>query len=479
MATTSRFVELCWQPFGKIGDSLNQELWRGDPVTIPSRNRRDFFRFSSSLLAGGMVPYYFHGQQACGQTPTDRPLIAAIGVGGQGTGIARQAARFGDVVAVCDVDRNHAERAQADENLGKGKAETYVDYREVLDRKDVEAVTIGTPDHWHTKISIDAMRAGKDVYCEKPLSLTIDEGKKLCQVAKETGRVFQVGTQQRSQTDQFLKAIAMVRDGRIGNIKRITVAIGGCGGGGPFQPSEVPAHFDYQRWLGQAPQADYFPQRCHFNFRWFYDYSGGQITDWGVHHVDIAQWAMGMEHSGPVSIRGTGRFPRQEANAYEVAMQFRVECQFAGGMELIMRHDTDNGILLEGDAGRIFVNRGKLTGKPVEMLADNPLPEDAIKNVYKGKQPGDHMRNFFECIQDREDPISDIYSQHRAVSTCHLANISLRLGLKHDAIVERHDNDEFTIQGRELAWDAEQEQVIDDEEANAMQKRAPRAGYEI
>ena len=448
-------------------------------MSAHQHNRREFLR-RSALFAGSAAIAYPGARNVVAQTErNDRPLIGAIGVGGQGSGIARSAARFGDCVAICDVDTKHAERANADSNLGKGKADLYGDYRELLDRNDVEAVTIGTPDHWHTKIAIDAMQAGKDVYCEKPLTLTIDEGKLLCKVAKETGRVFQVGTQQRSQTDQFVKAIAIIRDGRIGKVQKIQAAIGSCGGGGPFQPQPVPDHLNYDMWLGQAPEADYFPERCHFNFRWFYAYSGGQMTDWGAHHVDIAHWAMDLEDSGPLSVQGTARFPKQEPNAYQVAMQFRMVYEFPGGMELVVRHDTDNGVLIEGDKGRIFVNRGKLTGQPVEELADNPLPEDAITQVYKGKQPGDHMRNFFECIKDRSDPISDVYSQHRAVSTCHLGTISQRLGLKDGDIIEDHGNGEVTVQGRKITWDPQQEQVVGDDEANAMLSRPQRKGYEI
>ena len=447
--------------------------------TQQNHNRREFIR-RSSLFAGSTAIAYQGAGNAFAQTEkNDRPLMGAIGVGRQGSYISRKAAKFGDYVAICDVDRMHAETANGDPKLGKGKAKLYGDYRQLLDRSDVEAVTIATPDHWHTKIAIDAMKAGKDVYCEKPLTLTIDEGKLLCKVAKETGRVFQVGTQQRSQTDQFVKAIAIVRDGRIGKVQKIQAAIGSCGGGGPFQPQPVPEYFNYDMWLGQSPEADYFPQRCHFNFRWFYAYSGGQMTDWGAHHVDIAHWAMDLENSGPISVQGTARFPKQQSNAYQVAMQFHMIYEFPGGMELVVRNDTDNGVLIEGDKGRLFVNRGKLTGKPVEELADNPLPDDAITKVYKDKQPGDHMRNFFECIKDRSDPISDVYSQHRSVSTCHLGTISQRLGLKDGNIIERHDNEEITIQGRKVIWDPENEQVRGDEEANAMLSRPQRKGYEI
>ncbi len=447
-------------------------------VPTARHSRREFFRRSAAGLGVAAVPYWATCSAAAeSEAKNDRPILGAIGVGGQGTSIAERAAKFGDLVAICDVDREHADAANA--KIADGKAKQFGDYRKLLDRNDVEAVTIGTPDHWHTKIAIDAMRAGKDVYCEKPLTLTVDEGKRLCKVAEETKRVFQVGTQQRSQTDQFVNAIALVRDGRIGKVKRVQAAIGGCGGGGPFQPQQVPAHFDYETWLGQAPDAPYFPQRCHFSFRWFYAYSGGQMTDWGAHHVDIAHWAMGMEDSGPVSVTGVGRFPRQEPNAFEVAMQFRIVCRFPGDMELVIRDDTDNGVLIEGDKGRIFVNRGKLTGTPVDQLADHPLPEDAITKVYKGKRPGDHMRNFFDCIKDRGEPISDVHSHHRAVSTCHLANISLRLGLKAGHVIARHPNSEFSVQGRQLTWDPAKQQIVGDDEANRWLSRPQRTGYEI
>src|SRR5262249_35748859 len=187
----------------------------------------------------------------------DRPRLGLIGAGGQGSGDAYDAAHYGDFLAVCDVDHRHAEKAKMDKHIGKEKAEIYEDYRKLLDRNDIDAVVIGTPDHWHTKICIDAMRGGKDVYCEKPLTLTIDEGKKLGQVAKETKRVVQVGTQQRSDHNRvFLLAVAMVRAGRIGKIKKVTAAIGGGPAGGPFPASAPPAALNSDPSLGPAAKGD-------------------------------------------------------------------------------------------------------------------------------------------------------------------------------------------------------------------------------
>ena len=399
----------------------------------------------------------------------DRLVLAGIGLNGQGRHDCRRAKEFGDFAAVCDVDRTHADRANSE--LAGGKAEVYGDYRKVLERKDIDAVIIATPDHWHSKICIEAMQAGKDIYCEKPLTLTIDEGKQICQVAKQTKRVLQVGTQQRSENnDMFLKAAAICRDGRLGKIKKITAAIGGAPAGGPFETSAPPSHLDWDMWQGQTQTTDYIKQRAHAEFRWWYEYSGGKMTDWGAHHVDIAHWVLGADNTGPISVRGTSEHPvpfkdgyPTQTNKYNTATKFTVTCMFAAGTELIITDRTseiDNGVLIEGDKGRIFVNRGKLTGKPVEDLAANALPEDLLARLRKGKPTGNHMRNFIECVKDRGEPISDVFSHHRALTTCHLANIAIRLD-------------------RELKWDPKAEQIVGDDNANAWQSREQRKGFEI
>lgn len=442
-----------------------------------TQTRRTFLQTATTAAAAGVTaPYFFTGTNAVADDQkadekNDRPNIGAIGCGGQGTGIANRARGFGEIVAVCDVDSQRA--GNACQRLSGGKADIYGDYRKVLDRKDIDVVTIGTPDHWHSKIAIEAMQSGKDVYCEKPLTLTIDEGKQICAVAKKTGRVFQVGTQQRSH-GPFAQAVAICREGRLGDIKEIYVAIGGGPKGGPFAKTDAPSHLDWNMWLGQTPVVDYIKERCHYQFRWWYEYSGGKMTDWGAHHVDIAHWALGADETGPVSYEGEATMPVDFKDGYPTAddqyntpTAFRVATKFENGVDLVIAHhikeadsDFNNGVLVVGDKGRIFVNRGKLTGKPVEELKDNPLPEDAITKVYKGKKHGNHMGNFFECIKTREQPISDVFSHHRAMTTCHLANICLRLN-------------------RPLKWDPRAEQMVDDEEANAWQKRQQREGFEI
>ncbi len=358
-------------------------------------------------------------------------------------------------MAVCDVDAEHA--AAARERVGAA-AVVAGDYRDVLGRDDVDVVFIATPDHWHTKIAVEALRAGKDVYCEKPLTLTIDEGKVLCRVVKETGRVFQVGTQQRSEFGGcFLTAVALAQAGRLGKIRNVTVGVGGGPEGGPFETMDPPPHLDWNMWLGQAPKVPYTPERCHLKFRGWYEYAGG-LTDMGAHHIDIATWAIGMLDSGPVSIRSTATLPNIE-NGYNTATAFDVHATYPNGVELRLTQ-TRGGVLLEGDEGRIFVGRGVLDGKPVKDLRDHPLPEDSHLKLCKGKPPGSHVANFFACVRDRSEPISDVYSHHRILTTCHLANISIRLG-------------------RDLEWDPVAEQIVGDDEANGWQKRHQREGFEV
>jgi len=461
-------------------------------------DRRDFLK-STGALAGAMLPYWFTAEshRALGfQSVNERPVLGCIGMGGRGRGVCSNALSFFDCVAVCDVDRNHVGKAQEQvteiqHQKGHSKQpEMYEDYRQLLDRKDIDVVVIATPDHWHTKIAIDAMRAGKDVYCEKPLTLTIHEGKQIIKVLDETKRVFQVGTQQRSEgfanektiQAQFVKAVAMARSGRLGKIIRVTCGVNRGESSGEIPHVAVPQELNWDMWLGQAPLTDYLcgptasdmpsPQtRAHFQFRWWYEYSGGKMTDWGAHHVDIGMWALQMDNSGPISVEGTAIHPvplrhgiPTISNRYNVATEFLVTCKFADGAELLITSEGDNGVLIEGTEGRIFVNRYKLTGAPVETLVSNPLSESLLQELSRGKPPRSgnnaHMENFFHCIQDRGLPISDVYSHHRAMTTCHLANIAIRLG-------------------RKIEWDPATQQIINDPEAATWIAREQRKGYEI
>jgi predicted dehydrogenase len=443
------------------------------------QSRRDFLKTSAATAAAASVPFWFatgSDQAAAFASPNERPVVGCIGTGSQWQGYdGPRALQFFDCVTVCDVDSEHAgkgrELVQKHQQGKEVKIEG--DYRRVLDRKDVDVVTVVTPDHWHTKIVIEAMQAGKDVYCEKPLTLTIDEGKQIIKVLQETKRVFQVGTQQRSEMHlNFLKAVAMVQDGRIGQVKRAICDIGHEPPGGPFKKTTPPANLNWERWLGQAPLVEYIPERCHYQFRWWYEYSGGKLTDWGAHHVDIAQWAIGMDHSGPTTIEPAHfKFPVPFKNGYPTVddcyntpVAFSVRCLFPNGPEiLIVDHSPGgNGVTFEGTKGTFHVGRSResLNGTPVEELKTRPLPEGLITKLYKGKKPGHHMGNFAECVKTREQPVSDVYTHHRAITTCHLANISMRLG-------------------RSITWDPETQQIVGDKEAQKWQSREQRKGYEI
>ena len=285
------------------------------------------------------------------------------------------AGELGDMVACCDVDRQHAERFAG---ALDGKCAIYGDYRKVIERDDVDAVTIGTPDHWHVKIAVEAMEAGLDVYCEKPVSLTIDEGKLICKVVKETGRVLQVGSDQRSDR-RILRGIALARSGRLGKALTARVGLPRYLTGGPFPATEAPAHLDWDRWLGQAPAVPYCPQRCHGLFRMWLEYSGGSLTDWGAHHVDVAMLGLRQENTGPVEIEGQGLLP-DVPNGYNIAVDYTCTLRFEDGSTMIVSDDRDRGVLFEGEDGRFFINRNRLTGLPLEIGQLNNLKTMDLSN---------------------------------------------------------------------------------------------------
>lgn len=349
----------------------------------------------------------------------------------------------GDVVAISDVDRTRAQNARAKHFPG---AQITQDFRKVLECDDVEAVFIATPDHWHAQCALEALSAGKHVYCEKPMTLTIAEGQRLIAAAQASNRTFQVGTQQRSFR-QFQQACELIRNGRLGQLKRVEISVPVNRGGGPFPTRPVPPTLDWDRWLGPAPYVDYCDERFG-SYRLWFDYSGGSMTDWGAHNLDITHWAMNLDHSGPIQISGDAELP-QIPNGYNTPTQFEVELKYANGVVVAVRPSSvDSGILFEGDEGRIYVNRRRLSGKPVEDLASNPLPADAIRlghsrtSVFTSYNLS-HILHFFDCVRTGQTPISDVISQHRSASACHLANIALRLkrSVKWDPVREEFDGD--------------------------------------
>jgi myo-inositol 2-dehydrogenase / D-chiro-inositol 1-dehydrogenase len=430
-------------------------------------NRRTLLATTTAAAAGALLaPFASTSAADSPRSANNRFRIGSIGLKYQGSVIAEKALAHGDLVALCDVDRSILDETNA--RFG-GQAKVYEDYRDLLARDDIDVVTIGTPDHWHAAMLIDACRAGKDVYCEKPLTLTIDEGKQIQRVVQETGRVVQVGSWQRSDRN-FRLACELVRAGRIGRVRRVSVVLGKNKTGGPFTPQPVPSHFNWNLWQGQTPDVPYIPERSHYTFRWWYEYSGGQLTDWGAHHIDIAQWGIGEEHSGPVEIETQSSFPNV-VNGYNVPIDFRAVYRYASGVEMEVLDHGRNGVMFEGEAGRLFVNRGTVAGAPVEELQQRPFGRGdyrlygfdvADRPERTGKLDAiiNHMANFFDCVAARRTPISDVASQHRSVSTCHLGNIAMRLG-------------------RTLKWNPKEEQFVGDSEANTWLRREQRQGFEI
>lgn len=419
------------------------------------------------------------------QSANSRPVFATIGLRNQGWAITSKTIPFAHFAALADVDANVlAASVEKTEKKQEKKPDAYKDYRKILDRKDIDAVMIATPDHWHTKIAVEAMNAGKDVYCEKPLTLTIDEGKLIEKVVRKTGRVFQVGTMQRSESGQrFLQAIALVQAGRIGTVQRVICGIGSMKPSPVIPVAPVPKGLDWDFWLGPAPKVDYraLPElrvgygggvplysNCHYSFREWHEYAGGKLTDWGAHHVDIACWALGATATGPSKVTPLeytlgceykNGYPVVH-DRYNVATEFKLRVDMPGGVELIITSEGDNGILFEGTEGRFFVNRAKIVGKPIEELKTNPLPDGAIEKVYGGPIPKNHSVNFIEAMQSRKQPISDVWSHNRMLEICHLSNIAMRLG-------------------RALSWDPVRREIVGDPEANAFLARASRKGFEI
>lgn len=285
----------------------------------------------------------------------------------------------------------------------------------------------------------------------------------LRKVVQETGQIVQVGSWQRSD-HRFRLAVELVRQGRLGELKTVDIVLGKNKTGGPFQERKPPGALNWNLWQGQTQQVPYLEERCHYTFRWWLEYSGGQMTDWGAHHLDIAQWAI---NSYPTSVESTGNFPNV-TNGFNVPTNFHVRYQYPRGVKMTVSDQGRNGIMLTGTRGRIFVNRGSIEGKPVEDLGKDPLKLQLYQhdNLDRPQRSGkleaiiNHMGNFFDCVHSREQPISDVESQHRSAATCHMANISLKLG-------------------RRLEWDSDSETFVNDQEANAFLSREQRAGFEI
>ena len=421
--------------------------------------RRQFLKTASAAAA--TAPFFLSsGLAASGQKgPNDRITLGFIGTGTQGRGLLHNFLNQPDtqVVAVCDVDttrREHHRKIVDDFYSAKGNKEVkacaeYKEFPELIARQDIDAVVIATPDHWHAYIAIAACNAGKDIYCEKPLSLTIHEARAMVNAVRKNNRVFQTGSMQRSSSE-FRKACELVRNGRLGKIKQVIVDVGP-----PSVPCDLPEEtmepgLNWDLWQGPAPQRPYnsvlSPRGVHTHFpnwRSYREYSGGMMTDWGAHHFDIAQWGLGMDESGPVEI-----IPPEDPKATR-----GVRYLYANGVEMI--HGDSGGVLFIGTEGKILVNRGKFEATPKE-LGEAPLGDKAIRlyNSYS------HTKDFLTCMRSRKKPICDVEIGCRSVTVCHLGNLAY---WNH----------------RRLKWDPVKERFLGDEEANQWLDRPKRGPWKV
>ncbi len=384
--------------------------------------------------------------------PSNRIVMGAIGVGGQGSRNAKGFAGHAAVqmVAVCDVDRKRRENTRR--AIG-GDCVAVNDFREITRRDDIDAVMIGTPDHWHVLPAIDAARHGKDAYIEKPLTLTIEDGVVLRDVFGRYGRILQTGSQQRS-SQHFRSACELVRNGRIGKVHTVRVGIPANSRktGPTWQAQPAPDELDYQLWQGRAPEAPYTKQRCHYSFRFVLDYSGGQVTNWGAHHIDIAQWGLGTDHTGPVEVTGDGEFPT--TGLFTTASRVHFECLYASGTRMIVA-TGGCGTKFEGDDGWLYVDRGGVKTSNPSLLRDRIGPGEI--HLYQSRS---HFGNFLDCVRTRRQPICQVEIGHRTASICHLGNIAMLLD-------------------RKVRWDPEAERFVNDPEADRMIGRPLREPWRL
>jgi len=449
-------------------------------MAMPKRlTRRSFLRCVAAAAGAAAAAPYVVPASCLGAegrpAPSNRITMGCIGLGGRGTVDMQSFLGYEQVqiVALCDVDAGSTRYedawlrglAPAKETVEKhygSKSPSgeykgcagYADFRDLLARQDVDTVCVATPDHWHAGIVVAAAKAGKDVYCEKPLSLTIADGRAMVEAVTRYGRVFQCGSQRRSSA-QCRRSCELVRNGRIGKLQTVRIGLPGghwirSNAKKTFDPEPVPEGFDYDLWLGPAPWAAYTFNRCHWNFRWNLDYSGGQVTDWGAHYIDMAQWGMGTERTGPVEVEGKGTWPERGA-LWNTATAFEFTCTYAGGVKMVVT-SSGGGVRFIGSDGWVDLEGGT---EPAG-LARSVIGPDEIHLYESASQHG----NFVECVVSRKPTAAPVEVAHRSITPSHLGNIAMLLG-------------------RKLRWDPEKETFLDDPQADAMRSRPYRSPWRV
>ena len=438
-------------------------------------------RFLKGMLATAAAPTVIPSSALglAGTTAASERIIMGLigcGIHGAGWNLDRMFENSGQqVVAVCDVDSQHAEKARVKVNahysqkLGRDyKCDLFSDFRDLINRKDIDAVDVVTPDHWHVIPSLMAIKAGKHVICEKPLSLTVSEGRMLADVSKKSGLVFQTASENRS-IDSYIHMCELVHGGYIGELRHIKVLLpkGNSGrGNANFKQQSPPKHLNYEMWQGQAPLAPYCPGRVHNTYRWNLMYSGGVLADWGAHLLDLAQWASGHQHGGPVEVKGNGHFPPKDA-VWNAADTFDLHYRYANGLTMHVWSEVP-GIKFEGSEGWIMFRgwRGPLrAGNP--KILDEKVPAEKrlhrpkliAKRAGPGIAGGEHF-DFTDAVKNGKETYAPAEIGHRTITIAHIGNISMQLG-------------------RKLKWNPEKEQFIGDKEANAMLSRKQRQPWAI
>jgi len=435
--------------------------------------RRYFLKQAAGMSVAALGFPYFVTSSALGKAgtvaPSNRITVGSIGVGGKrpgGQGTADLQGFLGrdnvQVIAVCDVDRVHCGWARdiVNEKYGSKDCSTYSDFRQLLARGNIDAVSIVVPDHWHAIIGVAAAKAGKDIFSQKPLAYSIPEGRAICDAVERYGVVWQTGNSMRSSRNVRF-ACELVRNGRIGKVHTVKVGLPNLNNiadngdriSRKIEPSTVPEGLDYDMWLGPAPWTAYSPGRCHWNFRWVNDYSGGQITDWAGHYCDVAQWGMGTDLTGPIEIEGKGVFPT--GSLFDTVENYRFDCRYAEGFTMIVAGPFKDGVRFEGSKGWVYVNHRELDAEPKSILK-SVIGTDEIR-LYKSD---DHKGNFLDCIRTRSEAASPAKIAQRSVSVGHLGLIAIRLG-------------------RKVKWNPVKEQFVNDSEADRLLSRPMRSPWHL
>lgn len=426
--------------------------------------RRRFLQAATGAAAGAVAfPHIVPSSVLGAEAPSNKITLGCLGVGSQGTGnmngfLSKSDAR---VLAVCDVDRGRLARAKqtVDEKYGNGDCATYHDFRELIARADIDALSLALPDHWHAIPVIMAARAGKDMYGEKPLARTIHEGKRMVEAVQRYNRIWQTGSWQRSQ-ERFRRACELVINGRIGKVSRVEVGLPTGGGSGNPPVSPVPEGLDWDFWLGPAPWRPfmkYSGQAPHWDWRWILDYSGGQLTDWAGHHVDIAHWGLGLDRTGPVEVEGKGEYPPD--GVYDAPTAYKFTCKYANGLTMVVANDRQQphgmGTCWYGEKGWVHVNRSGLWAEPAGILDEVIGPNET--HLYESR---DHIQNFLDCVRTRNETVTPIDIAYRSISVGHLGEIAMRLG-------------------RKVKWDPDRLEFVGDDAAARLMSRPMRSPWHL